>query len=175
MSDGLSPEAPSLVCGSAALVFGPHVWTCHRLVFGDDFADYDTWYLGLFEKHAKSPGHRLVLTQEDNSVTGYAWGYTGQRGQYWSDLLCDSLPEPIASQWVGGHFDVVELAVLPTHRRRGLGQALHDCLLEGVTGRCLLGTSSDPDGPAVRLYTRSGWRTLGTLRTGMQVMGLDRA
>ena len=134
-----------------------------------------TWYLDLFEKHAKSPGHRLVLTQEDDSVTGYAWGYTGQRGQYWSDLLCDSLPEPIASQWVGGHFDVVELAVLPTHRRRGLGQALHDCLLEDVTGRCLLGTSSDPDGPAVRLYTRSGWRTLGTLRTGMQVMGLDRA
>ncbi len=102
MREGPYPEARGLVCGSAALVFGPHVWTCHRLVFGDDFADYDTWYLDLFEKHAKRSGHRLVLTQEDDIVTGYAWGYTGKRGQYWSDLLCDSLPGPIASQWVGG-------------------------------------------------------------------------
>jgi ribosomal protein S18 acetylase RimI-like enzyme len=142
--------------------------------FGDDFADYSTWYSDLFEKHARRSGHRLALTQEDDVVTGYGWGYVGQRGQYWSDLLSDSLPEHIASEWVGGHFDVVELAVLPQYRRKGLGQAVHDCLLSGVSRRCLLGTSSDPDDPAVRLYTRAGWKTIGTLRPGTQVMGLDR-
>ena len=170
-----SPEVPSLVCGSAALTFATKVWTCHQRVFGDDFVDYATWYSDLFEKHATRERHRLALIQEDDTVTGYGWGYIGHRGQYWADLLCDSLPERIASQWVGGHFDVVELAVLPEHRRRGLGQALHDCLLDGLTGRCLLSTSSDPDDPAVRLYARSGWKTLGTLRPGVQVMGLDRA
>ena len=158
-----------------AQIFGPKIWTCHQRVFGDDFADFATWYVDLFEKHAKRSGHRLALAQADDNVIGYGWGYIGQRGEYWSDLLCNSLPEQTASQWVGGHFDVVELAVLPQHRRRGLGQALHDCLLDGVTGRCLLSTSSDPDDPAVRLYTRCGWKTLGALRPGVQVMGLDRA
>ena len=173
MYDG-PPAAPRLVCGSAALIFATKVWACHHRVWSDDYPDYATWYSNLFEKHAKREGHRLALAQEDDTVIGYCWGYIGQRGQYWSDLLCDSLPERIASQWVGGHFEVVELVVLPEHRRKGLGQALHDCLLDGVTGRCLLSTSSDPDDPAVRLYTRSGWKTLGTLRPGTQVMGLER-
>ncbi len=172
--DDRFPGVPSLVRGSEALTFAPKVWTCHQRVFGDRFADYDTWYSDLFEKHAKREGHRLALAQVDDIVTGYAWGYVGQRGQHLADLLCDSLPERITSHWVGGHFDVVELAVLPEQRRKGLGQALHDCLLEGVTGRCLLITSSDPDDPAVRLYARGGWQTLGQLRPGVQVMGLDR-
>ena len=55
MSDGLSPEAPGLACGTAALVFGPHVWTCHRLVFGDDFADYDV-VLGSLRESRDEPG-----------------------------------------------------------------------------------------------------------------------
>jgi ribosomal protein S18 acetylase RimI-like enzyme len=170
-----SPAAPRLVCGSGALVFATRVWACHHRVWGDDFADYATWYSDLFEKHAKREGHRLALAQEGDIVTGYGWGYIGQRGQPWSDRLCAALPERISSQWVGGHFDVVELVVLPEHRRRGLGQALHDCLLDGVTGRCLLSTSSDPDDSGVRLYARSGWKTLGALGPGVQVMGLERA
>jgi ribosomal protein S18 acetylase RimI-like enzyme len=144
-------------------------------VWSDDFPDYETWYRDLFEKHAGRAGHRLALAQQDGIVTGYAWGYVGQRGQHWSDRLCEALPERVASRWVGGHFEVVELVVLPEHRRRGLGQALHDCLLDGLSGRCVLSTSDDPDDPAVRLYTRSGWKTLGVLEPGVQVMGLERA
>lgn len=174
--DVASPSngAPRLVCGTAALVYATKVWACHHRVFGDDYPDYDTWYSRLFGRHAKAEGHRLALAHHNDIVIGYGWGYIGQRGEYWSDLLCDSLSERIASQWVGGHFDVVELAVLPEHRRHGLGQALHDCLLDGLTAKCLLITSSDPDDPAVRLYTRSGWKTLGTLRPGTQVMGFER-
>jgi ribosomal protein S18 acetylase RimI-like enzyme len=163
-----------LVRGRAALGFASRVWICHRRVFGDDFPDFTTWYTDLFEKHAEQEGHRLALAQEDDTVIGYCWGHVGHRGEHWSDLLCAALPERIATYWVGGHFDVVELAVLPERRRNGLGQALHDCVLDGVTGRCLLGTSSDPDDPAVRLYMRAGWRPLGDVRPGMQVMGLER-
>ena len=167
--------APRLVCGTAALVYATKVWACHHRVFGDDYPDYDTWYSRLFGMHARREGHRLALAQQDDDIViGYGWGHIGQRGEYWSDLLCDALSERIASQWVGGHFDVVELAVLPEHRRHGLGQALHDCLLDGLTAKCLLITSSDPDDPAVRLYTRSGWKTLGTLRPGTQIMGFER-
>ena len=62
---------------------------------------------------------------------------------------------------------------MPGHRRNALGQALHDRLLDGVKRRCLLNTSDDPEDASVRLYNRSGWRKLGTLMPGVQVMGLD--
>ena len=166
---------PSLLVGRAALTVATEVWSCHQQAFGDDGRDYASWYSELFAKHAQQAGHRLVLVREGDTVTGYGWGHVGHRGEYWSDLLCESLPERISAAWVGGHFDVVELAVLASHRRRGLGQALHDRLLDGVTRKCLLATNSDPDSPAVHLYARSGWKTLGLLRPGMQVMGLDRS
>ena len=107
-------------------------------------------------------------------MVGFAWGYFGQRGQYWSDLAADALSPDVGSRWVGGHFEFVELAVLPKRRGQGLGQALHDQMLDGVDRRCLLSTSDDPDDPAVRLYRRRGWQKLGVLKPGVQVMGLDR-
>ncbi len=59
----------------------------------------------------------------------------GQRGQFWTDLVCRAL--------------------LPA----------------GIGGRCLLSTADDTADPAVRLYLSSGWRRLGALRAGVQVMG----
>lgn len=162
-----------LLTGSDALRLAASVWRCYDEVFGD-IVDYATWRSELFERHAGRDGYRLAAAINDDQVIGFAWGYVGQRGQYWSDLVSDALPSEVVAQWVGDHFEFVELAVLPEHRGSGLGQALHDRLLDGVKRRCLLSTSDDPDDPAVRLYTRSGWRKLGILRPGAQVMGLDR-
>ncbi len=162
-----------LLKGSDALPLAASVWPCYDLVFGD-FADYATWRSDLFERHAGRDGYRLAAAIDDDQVIGFAWGYIGQRGQYWPDLVHEALPPEVVAQWVGDHFEFVELAVLPGHRRHGLAQALHDRLLDGVKRRSLLSTSDDPGDAAVRLYTRSGWRTLGMLRPGVQVMGLDR-
>ncbi len=174
MSNQRAEQRVSLMTGSAALPLGAAVWPCYNEVFGD-FADSATWCSDLFERHAARDGFRLAASIEDDQVIGFAWGYIGQLGQYWSDLVHDALPPEIVSQWVGGHFEIVELAVLPAHRRNGLGQALHDRLLDGVKRRCLLSTSDDADDPPVQLYTRSGWRKLGMLRPGVQVMGHNRA
>ena len=46
-------------------------------------------------------------------------------------------------------------------------------MLDGITRRCLLSTADDPADPAVRLYLGRGWRRLGLLRPGTQVLGLD--
>ncbi|WP_433002159.1 GNAT family N-acetyltransferase [Kribbella sp. CA-294648] len=157
----------------------PQIWPVYATVFGD-FESYELWRADLFDRHAARAGYRL-LTAVDGSrpagttLAGFGWGYTGQRGQFWSDLVCNSLPKAITDEWVGGHFEVVELAVLPEYRGQGVGRALHDKLLESVTGRCLLSTSDDPGDPAVRLYLSSGWRKLGVLRPGVQVMGRSAA
>jgi ribosomal protein S18 acetylase RimI-like enzyme len=114
----------------------------------------------------------LAVAELDSVVVGFAWGYIGEHGQYWPDLVSRSLGAAAAG-WVGGHFEFVELAVSPKVRGRGVGGALHDHLLDGVPHqRALLGTSADGADPAVRLYRSRGWRRLGSLGPDVQVMGL---
>lgn len=160
-----------VVDGAGARALAGRLWPCYDAVFGD-VEDERAFREDVLGRHAARDGFRLAVAAEEDRVVGFAWGYRGERGQYWSDLVAESLPE-VAEIWIGGHFELVELAVLPAARRRGLGRALLDAVLEGVEGRCLLSTSDDPDDPAVRLYRATGWRTLGTLAAGIQVMGRE--
>jgi ribosomal protein S18 acetylase RimI-like enzyme len=146
------------------------IWPCYQVAFGD-FSDLEAWRHELFDRHAARDGYRLAVARTGNTAAGFAWGYIGQRGQYWTDLVCDALPSDVSDGWAGGHFEFVELAVLPGYRRQGLGSRLHDALLAGVRRQCLLSTADDPADPAVRLYLRHGWHQLGVLRPGVQVMG----
>jgi ribosomal protein S18 acetylase RimI-like enzyme len=150
------------------------IWPCYQAVFGD-FSDLETWRHELFDRHAARAGYRLAVAIDGGTAAGFAWGYLGERGQYWPDLVCDVLPTQVTDDWIGGHFEFVELAVLSGYRRRGLGSRLHDTLLAGVSQRALLSTADDPADPAVRLYRRHGWQKLGVLRPGVQVMGRPAA
>ena len=145
------------------------VWPCYREAFGG-FDRVESFRAELFDRHAARDGYRLVTASIAGTVVGFSWGYIGQRGQFWTDLVCEALPDDIVAEWVGGHFEFVELAVNPSFRRRGLGALLHDRLLTDVDRRCLLSTVDDPTDPAVRLYLSAGWQRLGTLRPGVQVM-----
>jgi hypothetical protein len=76
------------------------------------------------------------------------------------------------ADWVGGHFEFVELAVHPVDRGHGTGGRVHDTLLAGLPHqRALLGTADDPTSPAVRMYRSRGWRRLGKQSPSDQVMG----
>ncbi|WP_432942559.1 GNAT family N-acetyltransferase [Kribbella sp. CA-253562] len=110
--------------------------------------------------HAGRAGFRLVVARDpDGELTGFAYGYTGERGQWWSDRLVETAPE-IADEWVGGHFEFVELAVVPAAQGQGLGAALHDALMADLPhAKALLSTYAD-DRPAPRLYRRKGWQLL---------------
>lgn len=154
---------------SAGVELADQVWPCYDEVFGD-FSDFAAWRTDMFARHATRSGYRLMVAAEDATVAGFSWGYLGERGQYWADLVADALPDRTADEWVGGHFEFVTLGVAPKYRRRGLGRCLHDALLDGVTQKALLSTADDPADPAVRLYLSSGWRKLGLLRPGTQVM-----
>lgn len=160
-----------LADGAQALALAGRLWSCYDAVFGD-VEDERAFREELLGRHAARPGFRLAVAADEDRVIGFAWGHRGERGQYWSDLVAAALPE-VADAWIGGHFELVELAVLPAARRRGLGRTLLDAVLRDVEVRCLLSTSDDPDDPAVRLYLATGWRPLGTLAAGTQVMGRE--
>lgn len=102
-------------------------------------------------------------------LVGFAYSYTGRRGQYWSDLVAGALPADVAAVWVGGHTEVVEVAVHPDgQRRRHRSAAARDAAgsraqRPGAAGHPpgrLLGTHR-VDSPARRLYLGTGWAVLG--------------
>ena len=147
------------------------VFAVYDAVFGDR-PDYDDWRAELYDPHCARERFRLAAARDEGQLVGFAWGYIGRPGQFWSDWVLETMPEEVTREWVGGHFEFVELAVRPEHRRHGYGRRLHDVLLDGVPAdRALLSTDAD-DSPAVRLYTSHGWRTLGLLKPDVRLMGI---
>ena len=113
--------------------------------------------------HAAREGFRCAVVREAGELRGFCYGFTGRAGQWWTDQVTAQVPEPLAREWVGGHLEVVELAVDPDAQGRGYGAALVDLLLEGGDqDRALLCTwpRGDDRLPAPRLYARLGWELL---------------
>jgi len=124
-------------------------------------------------QHADREGFRLVLGSRSGRLVGFAYGYTGRRGQWWTDQILARVPTSITDVWVDGHFEFVELAVRPSEQGQGIGQALHDALQDDLPHRrALLGTWTD-DRPARRLYLRSGWRELARIDEDSALLGID--
>jgi broad specificity phosphatase PhoE/GNAT superfamily N-acetyltransferase len=110
--------------------------------------------------HTTRDGFRCVTVSIGGELAGFGYGYTGDRGQWWSDRVADRAQRAIVDEWLGGHFEFIELAVDPRWHGRGLATALHDALLLDLPhDRALLTTYHD-DRPAPRLYRRLGWSLL---------------
>lgn len=132
--------------------------------------DLSEWRETIFDRHRAREAYRLAIAADGDGPVGLCWGYIGRRGQFWPDRVLDRLGQ-VAEHWVGGHVEFVELAVVTRARRQGVGGRLHDALLDALPQRhALLGTSSNPDDPAVRLYRSRGWARLGLLEPDAQVM-----
>lgn len=151
---------------------GSDVWPVQRAVF-DDHPDIHAWRSAVWEGHSTRPGFRLARAHGERGLAGFAYGYTGERGQWWTDTVATVLGPSVSDAWLGGHFEVVTLAVLEEQRGRGVGRALLRALLDGLPHeRLLLMTTSDPADPARRLYATEGWDVLGPgTREGTVVMG----
>ena len=123
-------------------------------------------------RHAERDGFRLVVVEDGDEAVALGYGYTGERGQWWSDRVAGLAPAGVVDEWLGGHFELVELAVDPAWQRRGLGARAHDLLLEGLPHeRALLTTYRDEERPAPRLYRRLGWRPLAELNEDTVLYG----
>ncbi|HEY7043792.1 MAG TPA: GNAT family N-acetyltransferase [Nocardioidaceae bacterium] len=69
----------------------------------------------------------------------------------------------------GWYFHVIDMAVLPEHQRRGLGDAILDALLEHIRGHAppLAYVSLLADPPGRRLYARHGFTETAPDSVGM--------
>ena len=115
-------------------------------VFGP-VADEHQWRTRFWEQHRGRADFRLITAERGDSLLGFAWGYTGERGQWWADMVHEAI-ETDAEDWVGGHFEVVELAVDPEHQ----GQRARRSAPRRSAGRSRPRSRAAPDG------RRPGWR-----------------
>lgn len=112
-------------------------------------------------RHSGYPDFHGLLARDavTGQPTGMIYGHASQPGQWWHDRVAPRLPAAYAD-WLDDCFVVIELAVLPAYRRRGIGRALLAGLLCGRRQtRAALSTQAN-NTPARSLYTAEGWRVL---------------
>jgi GNAT superfamily N-acetyltransferase len=105
------------------------------------------------------PGFRLAVATDDGEVVGFAYGYDLPGPGEWLEWIADHLGERSAV-WLTDGFWFVELAVLPSRRRCGIGRRLHDTVVGATDRRRGLLTAHARATAARRLYRTSGWLTL---------------
>ena len=68
----------------------------------------------------------FLVARDGGEVAGFAYGYTGEYGRWWTEHVAAALPRPSSAPgWLDRpHYEIVELHVRPTLQRRGLGSAL---------------------------------------------------
>jgi ribosomal protein S18 acetylase RimI-like enzyme len=148
------------------------VFEVYDAVFGDQPV-YAAWRAGVWDRHTARDGFRLARAHDGERLVGFAYGYTGEHGQWWTDRAAALVDE----EWLGGHFELVSIGVLDAVRGHGIGRVLLQRLTEGLQHeRWVLMTTADADDPARHLYARAGWEVIGPgLRDGQVVMGRRRA
>src|SRR5262245_9757333 len=137
------------------------IWPVYQSVFGDH-PTMEAWRSAVWDRHRLRDGFRLARAYDDESLVGFAYGYTGEFGQWWTDNARSVLPPEVADAWVGGHFELVSGGVVEGARGAGIGRGLMKAITDGLAhDRLLLMTTADDADPARRLYASDGWRVIG--------------
>ena len=93
---------------------------------------------------------------------GFAYGVTGEHGQWWTTKVAAVWPAELTAAWLGGHFELVSVGVRQVARGRGAGGHLLDTVTAGLPhDRWRMMTTTDTDDPARRLYASRGWDLVG--------------
>jgi ribosomal protein S18 acetylase RimI-like enzyme len=137
------------------------LWPVYDSIF-HDWPDLGSWRAAVWDTHRAREGFRLARAYDGPQLIGFAYGYTGRAGQWWTDNAERVLAPEIARTWLGGHFELVSLGVVAAARGAGVGRALLRHLTDRLPHeRWLLMTTGEDSDPARRLYASEGWRVIG--------------
>jgi GNAT superfamily N-acetyltransferase len=118
-------------------------------------------FVGWVRDESTEAGFAFVEAVEYGVVVGFAYGYQQSAGKWWRDA---DQPAP-AEVRLGPTFAVMEWAVLPDRRGKGVGRALTDQLLTGRTEPYAV-LSVNPAAVARQVYERWGWRHVASTKPG---------
>ncbi len=95
-----------------------------------------------------------TVRNETGDLIGFCYGYIGEHGQYWTDYVAARIHPSLEKAWLGGHFEVGELAVDAAERGKGFGKALLTTLPRlawGRPGRAADGRAGFAGAPPARI------------------------
>ena len=112
-------------------------------------------------KHSSYEGFRgfVVLSNKDK-VIGFSYGYTSLPGQFYHEILAKEFNSEEYHQCLQDCFEIVELAVQPSYRKKGLGTMLITKLLEAVDNKTAILTPQINNISARSLYESLHWKVL---------------
>ena len=127
----------------------------------------DEWAVTRLPAHATRSDFIFLIARESDEVAGFAYGYTGSSGQWWTDHVEHSLTAAQRAEWIDPpHFEIVELHVKPSEQRRGIGSALLAQLLTRQPhDRAVLSTQTGSR-KARGFYAKNGWNELASVDFG---------
>jgi GNAT superfamily N-acetyltransferase len=107
---------------------------------------------------------RATATAAGDPLIGFAYGFHGESGQWWHDLVRAALANHhgrrAARDWMSDSFEIAEIHVHPDHQGRGTGHALLLRLTQGRPERTAVLSTMDADTSARRLYRGVGFADL---------------
>jgi ribosomal protein S18 acetylase RimI-like enzyme len=129
----------------------------------------------IMDRHAASPGFRCLTAVDDGVVAGFCYGFHGESGQWWHDMVASALasrsgtgyaaPAPESSEvvaWLEDSFEIAELHVLPPYQGAGIGRTLLLSVTDDRDERTAVLSTADAQTPARRLYRGVGFTDLLT-------------
>ncbi|HEX5172997.1 MAG TPA: GNAT family N-acetyltransferase [Gaiellaceae bacterium] len=112
-------------------------------------------------RHAARKGFRMTIAQEDEQLIGFAYGHVGSPGEWWHDSIEAAMTLAQRQTWLApGHFELLELHLRPDCRRRGIGSALHDAVLEELTSQTVVASIRTNNTAALGLAGSKGYQVV---------------
>src|ERR1700752_229051 len=130
----------------------------------------------IMDRHAASPGFHGLTALVDGRLAGFTYGFHGENGQWWHDMVAAALPPRSAAggsaaeygdakapqEWLDDSFEVAELHVLPSWQGQGVGRSLLLSLASGRPERTAVLSTADAHTRARRLFRGLGFTDLLT-------------
>lgn len=112
----------------------------------------------LWLEHAKRPGFRCVAAFGSHGAPlGFAYGYTGQPGQWWHNEVRRGLSTVAADEWLADYVELTELHVHPETQGRQVGERVLRQFLQRCPEQRVLLSTPEGENRAWRLYRRLGF------------------
>jgi ribosomal protein S18 acetylase RimI-like enzyme len=130
----------------------------------------------IMDRHAASPGFRGLTAQVDGRLAGFTYGFHGENGQWWHDMVAAALAtrsragvsageyagDDTPGAWLDDSFEIAELHVMPPWQGKGIGRSLLLSLASGRPERTAVLSTADAPTKARRLYRGLGFTDLLT-------------
>jgi ribosomal protein S18 acetylase RimI-like enzyme len=121
----------------------------------------------IMRNHAAHPGFTCLFAEtSDGTPVGVAYGFHGDPGQWWHDVVRRAIAEKngegSARGWLGDALELAEIHVHPDYQGKGVGRAMITGMCTGRLERTAVLSTRDQPTAARHLYRSIGFVDLLT-------------